>query len=428
MNPFRLAQLTWDLRGSLLVRPLAAIAALAVLAEGLPALERSNRVPLPEPLAAFLATEPGSAQVVLATLAGSMMTVVSVVYTLLVVALTLASIQFSPRILSSFLRDTATQWTLGLVAGTFAFCVLLLRAVRLDPPFVPVVSVALAVALVLISLSALVWFVHHIANGIQANHLVDRLAAETEPVIDDVWLTQAPALAAAPVLHGGPILADRSGYVQLIDKVALRALASAGRRIQVERGMGRFVAAGSLLARTDPPATPEVAAAVRAAFDLGPVRTQQEDIEWGFRQIVDIALKAISPAVNDPSTAATCIDQITRLLLRALARFPPSPVEIHGTGALVIATATATDLIDLSFEQLRQYGRTDMAVALRLLRAFAEVGSATQEGAVHARLVWHARILETGVRAHFPAADCDEFDRRLRAVEALPERTVPLGT
>jgi uncharacterized membrane protein len=159
---------------------------------------------LPAALVALLATEPGSAQVVLATLAGSMITVVSVVYTILVVALTLASMQFSPRILSSFLRHTSTQWTVGLVVGTFAYCVLLLRSVRLDPPVVPLASLALAVGLVLASLTALVWFVHHIANGIQANHLVDRLAAETEPVIDEVD-HDAPAGSARSQR-------DRSGY------------------------------------------------------------------------------------------------------------------------------------------------------------------------------------------------------------------------
>jgi uncharacterized membrane protein len=441
MNPFRRAQLGWDIRGSLLVRPFAVMIITIALAEVLPALEADGRMRLPTALAALLATEPGSAQVVLATMAGSMITVVSVVYTILVVALTLASIQFSPRILSSFLRHTSTQWTLqfsprilssflrhtstqwtlGLVVGTFAYCVLLLRSLRLDPPFVPMASLTLAVALVLASLSALVWFIHHIANGIQANHLVDRLAAETEPVVDEVWTTMPQPEAPSPTVAGTPIQSNSSGYVQLIDTNGLRRLASRGLVVIVERGMGRFVRAGAILARIDPPAaaTPDVAATVRAAFDLGPVRTFQEDIEWGFRQIVDIALKAISPAINDPSTAATCIDHLTRLLTRALGRFPPPRVEQHGRGVLVLPHTTAVDLVDLAFEQLRQYSRNDMAVSLRLLRAFAEVGQATADAAVHDRLKSHARLLETAVRPNFAPGDCDELDRRLAAVAAL---------
>jgi uncharacterized membrane protein len=424
MNPFRLAQLAWDLRGGLLIRPFAVMGALAALAEILPWAERAGWLAMPAPLLPLFATEPGSAQVVLATLASSMMTVVSVVYTILVVALTLASMQFSPRILSSFLRHASTQWTLGLVAGTFVYCVLLLRAVRLDPPFVPLGSLGFAVALVLASLGALVWFIHHIANGIQANHLVDRLATETEPVIDQVW-SAAPIASASAIAPTSPVFADRSGYVQLIDTAALRRLAASGQVIAVERGMGRFVAHGAVLARIDPPPGPEVAAAVRAAFDLGPVRTLQEDVEWGFRQIVDIALKAISPAVNDPSTAATCIDQLARLLTRALGRFPPPAVERHGTGALAVPHSGRVDLVDLAFEQLRQYSRTDMAVSLRLLRAFAEVGEATVDPAVHDRLRAHARLLETAVRPNFAPMDCDELDRRLAAVAALG--TIPAG-
>jgi uncharacterized membrane protein len=421
MNRFRRAQLGWDIRGSLLVRPFAVMVGGIALAEILPALEAAGRLRLPTALAALLATEPGSAQVVLATLAGSMITVVSVVYTILVVALTLASMQFSPRILSSFLRHTSTQWTLGLVVGTFAFCVLVLRSLRVDPPFVPLASLALAVMLVLASLSALVWFIHHIANGIQANHLVDRLAAETEPVIDEVWTTTPQPEAPAPNVSGMGIPSNRSGYIQLIDTNGLRRLAGRGLVVVVERGMGRFVSVGAILARVDPPAAapPDVAVVVRDAFDLGPVRTFQEDVEWGFRQIVDIALKAISPAINDPSTAATCIDHLTRLLTRALKRFPPPRVERHGSGTLVLPHTTAVDLIDLAFEQLRQYSRGDMAVSLRLLRAFAEVGEATAEPAIHDRLKSHARLLETAVRPSFAPMDCDELNRRLAAVEAL---------
>jgi uncharacterized membrane protein len=415
---FRLEQLGWDVAASLLVRPFALIGALAGLAEALPVLERNRVIGFPGPWATWFATEPGSAQVVLGTLAGSMMTVVSVVYTLLVVALTLASMQFSTRILTLFLRHRSTQWTLGLVAGTFAYCVLVLRSVRVDPPFVPHVALALAVALVLGSLGALVWFVHHIANGIQANHLVDRLAADTERVIDAVWPAERAAELAPPGPGGTPVHADRSGYVQLIDVRGLRALAAEGRAVVVERGMGRFVSAGAVLGWLAPH-TPEAADRMRAAFDIGAVRTMQDDIEWGFRQVVDIALKAISPAVNDPSTAATCIDHLTRLLTRALRRFPPAGVERYGAGTLVVPQTTPIDLIDLAFEQLRQYGRADMAVALRLLRAFGEVAAAADDPAVRARLATHARLLESAVRPAFAPEDCDELTRRAAAVYAL---------
>lgn len=414
---FRLAQIGWDMSGSLLVRPFVLIGALVVLAETLPVLEGRGVVPLPGVLARWLATEPGSAQVVLGTLAGSMMTVVSVVYSLLVLALTLASMQFSTRILSSFLRHASTQWALGLVAGTFAFCVLVLRSVRVDPPFVPPLSLAMAVGLVLASLAALVWFVHHIANGIQATHLVDRLASDTERVIDEVWGAEPTGESPPPDVDGMPVLAARSGYVQLIDLATLRRLAADGHSLTLAHGVGKFVVEGAVIAHVAPH-TPAIGARIQRAFDIGPVRTMQDDVEWGFRQIVDIALKAISPAVNDPSTAVMCIDHLGRLLVRAVRRHPPARVERHGAGWLVLQPAMPADLVDLALEQLRQYGRTDMAVALRLLRVITDVGAATTNPAVRARLALHLRLLDEPVRGGFAPEDCEEHGRRVAAARA----------
>lgn len=417
LDRFRMAQLGWDVSGSLLVRPFLLIGLLVVAAEGLPVLEERGALPLPGAVARWLATEPGSAQVVLGTLAGSMMTVVSVVYSLLVLALTLASVQFSTRILTSFLRHASTQWALGLVAGTFAYCVLVLRSVRMDPPFVPGVSLALALALVLASLATLVWFVHYLANGIQATHLVDRLASDTERVLDEAWSGAPGVVLPPPETVGVPVVAPASGYLQLIDVTALRALAAAGHTVTLTHGVGRFVAEGAVVAHVSPH-SPAVAAAIQRAFDIGPVRTMQDDVEWGFRQIVDIALKAISPAVNDPSTAVMCIDHLGRLLLRTTRRFPPPSVERHGAGWLVLRPATAVDLVDLAFEQLRQYGRTDMAVVLRLLRVITEVGAASADPAVRERLALHLRLLDDPVRGHFAAGDCEEHASRIAAARA----------
>jgi uncharacterized membrane protein len=149
------------------------------------------------------------------------------------------------------------------------------------------------------------------------------------------------------------------------------------------------------------------------------------------RQIVDIALKAISPAVNDPSTAATCIDHLTRLLVRVAGRRTPvvarvvTPVVV--TGGVYVPTVTHADLVDLSFEQLRQYGRSDMAVALRLLRALGDVASVTTQPFCLARIEQHARLIEAAARAAFPEEDCDELGRRRAAVARYTAADRPAG-
>lgn len=409
---FLLQQLGYDLSSGLLFRPAAILAGCAGLAAGLPPFERHF---LPG-LSARLATEPGTAQVILSTLAGSTMTVVSVVYSILLVALSLASIQFSTRVLGTMMRDRVSQNTLGLFVGTFVYCLLVLRAVDAEPPYVPGLALTLALGLSLGSLAALVYFINHTVMGIQANHLVDRLARETEVVIDEVftkpWSDAAPEDPPLPEVDGETVRARASGYVQLVDTTAIEALSSPTRPIRLCRGMGSFVAQGVPLFVCGAPLSPGDESRLLAAVDLGPVRTMQQDVEFGIRQVVDVALKAISPAVNDPSTAATCIDHLSRLLVRIAAR-APVPVQ-HGHA--FVPAPTHADLVDLAFEQIRQYARSDMAVALRLLRALGDVADVMRSPAARERLAAHARLVDEAARAHFTPGECDELARRYAQV------------
>jgi uncharacterized membrane protein len=190
---FLFRQLAYDLNANLLLRPALWLVGCVLLSLGVPAVERSllRTMPSVRPLLDFLSLEPGTAQTLLSTLAGSMMSVVSVVYSILLVALSLASMQFSTRILAGFVRDRFSQQVLGLFIGTFAYCLGLLRSIRSDPADVPGLAVALAMLLAMLSLGSLVLFIHHMVMGIQANVIVDRIATETERVIATVFLEEA---------------------------------------------------------------------------------------------------------------------------------------------------------------------------------------------------------------------------------------------
>ena len=219
--------------------------------------------------------------------------------------------------------------------GTFCYCMAALPAARALPvPFVPVVTVTGAMLLSLVAVGWLVFFIHHISQAISVNHIVDRIAHETELVIDELmphprgWFEAAggPALPDGDAM---PILNLRSGYIRFVDTGRLLDLAKSWRiRVRVERGVGQFVPAGVplLLVSREDRIDPVRAAELLAAFDIGPTRTLQQDVEFGVIQIVDIALRAISPAVNDPSTAISCIDQLSRILIRWLGRAPPESV------------------------------------------------------------------------------------------------------
>lgn len=432
MNPrahlaFLLRQLGYDLDEGLLARPAAFIAAHAALAVTVSVIEPRLGPEWAPFRAALFPLEVSTAQAVLGTLAGSMMTVISVVYSILLVALSLASIQYSPRILAGFVRDRVSRTTLGLFVGTFVYCLLMLRTVRGEPaPYVPSIGIAIALVLALTSLGALVYVIHHIVRSIQANHIVDRIAGDAEAVLDAEQPERlAPGEEPAPPVRAeeppgaADVPAARSGYVQLVDVDGLSALLRPGLTIAVARPPGGFVGEGTVVAWIAPAsqATPALVAAVRAAIDVGAARTMQQDVEFGVRQIVDIGLKAISPAVNDPSTCCTCIDHLGRLLVRAAPRRTPRGRVEAGGGVLLVPSTGFVDLLDLAFEQLRQYGKGDLAVMLRMLRTLGEVARVTPHEVGRRALARHVALVMDAARKGQAAEDLDELDRRHRAVQ-----------
>ena len=434
---FLLRRLSYDLGKGLLARPGAVTTAYALLAVGMVLAERA----MPEltalaSRAAWIRHEDVAAsQLILATIAGSMMTTVAVVFSVLIMALSLASLQFSPRILTSFMGDKPTQNTLGVFMGTFVYCLLVLRTVQGGPePFVPAASVSLAMALAVGALAWLVYFIHHIAHAIHANHIVDRIADETLQVIDEEFPEAVGRADSHPEDTGAPapappgafrVDATASGYVQLCNRERLLELAREHElTIYQEHGVGEFVVQGNPLVSivSKVPLSDEIREVCSECFDLGETRTLQQDFQFGIRQIVDMALKAISPAINDPSTANTCLDHLARILCH-LARRRILPLEMRdpesGRLLMVRHASTFRGSIDLAFNQLRQYGRGDMAVALRMVRALTEVALATDHPPHQQRALHHARLLEEGLHPNFVADDLEELKARLAALRAL---------
>lgn len=413
---FLLRQLWYDLVSGMFFRPTVIVASLAVA--GILTGEVTGRHP---ELRFLFNGEPAAAQLILATIAGSTMTVISVVYSILLVALSLASMQFSTRVLGELTRDSVSQTTLGLFLGTFVYSLLVMRLVSSGPPaVVPEIGVVAAMGLSLASMAQLVYFIHHISQLIQANYLVARIADASVSLVGE----RAGAVSTrGPVSHPQGLVAERrvvstdAGYVQVLDAERLRAVASEGHGlIEVVARVGRFVAEGSELAVVRSPAEldPGIDDEVRAAFDLGPIRTMQDDVEWGIRQIVDIALKAVSPAVNDPSTACTCVDHLMRIV-GAASRCPaPSRqlVDDRGTVRVLVEAASPAELLDLAVTQLRQYTRGDMAVPLRIVRLLDTVHAASGDERLRERARFHAKMIVEASQRDFCAEDRDELTRR----------------
>lgn len=426
---------TYNLRGGFLVRPLVIALTLGCIGALLSTFEASDpRMHGIIPHWFFPAREdPQIAQVVLGAIATSVMTVVSIVFAILLMTLTLASMQFSPRIIVSFARDLTTQWTLGIFLGTFTYCVAALPAAHTYPVRTePVITVMLAMLLALVCVSLLLFFIHHISEAIGVNKIVDNIARETELAIDTLLpqplVNRRRHLQPQPVDYGDelPVKSKTSGYIRYIDLKLLCTVAKEHHlAVHVTRRFGHFVPAGAALLTIskEHKHSPELEDKLREAFDIGPSRTTQQDVEYGVIQIVDIALRAISPAVNDPSTAITCVDQLSRILIHFAGResFENLLYDPPGTLRVSVPPLDLERLVDTAFEQIRMYAKSDLVVTLRILRALGDIAQVCPDPDIRAFLSERAARVLQGASEKLTEDELREVRQRLTALQDVLE-------
>jgi len=432
---FNIRHLLYKLRGGFLIRPIVIALIFGFLGAFLSTWEEGHPG-LGKLVPTFLFPshdDPQIAQIILSSIATSMMTVVAIVFSILLMTLTLASMQFSPRIIVSFVNDRVTQQTLGIFLGTFLYCIAALPAARKVPlPFSPVLTVMGAMVLALACVAWLIFFISHISQSISVNNIVDRIARETETMIDSLMPennyqdTEQSDLFDQPSPYDSPVLSKVSGYIHTIDPRHLVAIAKSNRiTVRVLRRFGHFVPHGVPLLTVSKAQrnSPELSEDLRRAFQFGPTRTLEQDIQFGILQIVDIALKAISPAVNDPSTAITCVDQLSSILIKyssgsaVQSRYYDPP----GVLRVVIPNLGLERLSESAFEQIRTYANSDVAVSLRLMRAFADIAVTLPNTKDRLVLVNHGRRVLAGFTAS-PGEDVlAEMKNRLSSLEKMAE-------
>jgi uncharacterized membrane protein len=334
-----------------------------------------------------------AARTILTSIAASIITVVGVVFSVTIVALTLASTQFGPRMLRNFIRDRGTQFTLGTFVATVVFCVLALASVTSEPgnEFVPHLSVTVALGLTLIDLGVLIYFIHHVTKLIQVTDLIGSIAGDLGRSIDQIAV-EARASAAAPPPEGGLSLnevltrldeagvevpAQSSGYLQAVGHRRLVKIASRWNAVvRVVHRPGHFLVQGRPLAIVWPAeAAPDVARELGRAHVVGPHRTLFQDPQFGIDQLVEISIRALSPAVNDTFTALTCIDWIGDALCKLLSAGLPNGVHRDTCGHIrLIEIALSYDrLVARAFDKIRQAGRGMPAVGIRQLENLAKI-------------------------------------------------------
>jgi uncharacterized membrane protein len=221
-------------------------------------------------------------------------------------------------------------------------------------------------------------------------------------------------------------LSDQSGYIRFVDIHRLVALAKASHvKVHVVRRVGQFVPASTPLLRVYKGSrlSPEGTAEFLGAFDLGPSRTLQQDVEFGILQIVDIALKAISPAVNDPSTAINCVDHLSSILIRFASREPPAQFLYDPPGVVRVSIPWTNfeHLLDSAFEQIRMYSKADVAVSLRMLRALGDIAMSTPDTAFRRTLYERGKRIVEGCADKLGQDELKPMRVRLAVLEKFLE-------
>ena len=351
----------------------------AVGAYGLLVLDSPSRLrPLYEPMGA------DGARAVLSAIVGSMITVTGVVFSAMVVALSLTSSQFGPRLLRTFSRDRGSQFALGTFLATFCYSLLVLPAVR--DPGIPNAALVGAIALAIASLIVLIFFIHRLTNAIQASDVIASAGQEIRSLVPTIFSKpatehgcQEPSAEERRTLErldeaGAGVRAQEEGYVRMVDERAVLELAS--RRDLVVRLLvtpGQFVDLSCEIARVWPPDRlgSEAAAALRRAVLVGTHRTVVEDLLFPVEQLSEMAVRALSPGVNDPKTAVQCLHRLGGLMAEIADRPMPVAHRYDEMGALRIARAPLTfeAIAAGCFDAIRRAGSHDPKVVVELLRA-----------------------------------------------------------
>lgn len=384
MSLFFVRQLRESAKTSLWILPGAAAVAAVVSAKCLPIAEAA--VPHGDSAWYLFPGQPDSARELLSTIASAMMTFTGLVFSITILVLQLASSQFSPRVLHAFLSDRSTRLAMACFVGTFVYALALLPEVRgadaTGGERVPAFSVFFAFFLVLVSVGVFVRYIHRMAHSIRAVDVLRRVADEATRCIEVLYpegrVEDPSTTFAPPRATPDQVVSNRrsGGVLAAVDEEALVAAArESDAIIEVVPSLGDFVVRGGPLLRVWSSAKVDARRMARHVA-IADERTAQQDPAFAFRQLVDIAVRALSPGINDPTTAVQAINRIHDLLTALANRsFPPScRLDASGAPRLLLNRPDWDELVHLAFDEIRQYGAESIQVVRRLRAALEDLG------------------------------------------------------
>jgi len=404
----KLKQLAIDIRSSLWFVPTLIVLIAVALAFGLIEVDKHVDRQLQDWWPRVFVAQAEGSRAMLSTIAGSMATIAGVAFSITIVALALASSQYTSRVLRNFMRDPANQVVLGVFVGVFTYCLLVLRNISSgsNEAFVPSLAVLGGVVLALVGIGFFIFFIHHISASIQAEEIIAAITRDTVKVIDRMFPQELGEEAegdadqlesACTDLTWCPVPALTTGYVQSVDPEALLAFARERDTVlQMECGVGDFATQGRPLALLAVEQTPDeaTARALNRIYAIDSYRTTDQDAAFGIRQLVDITLKALSPGINDTTTAVACIEHLSVILQRCAVRHLESRYRFDGGELRVIACGpTFERLVALAFNQILENAEGNTEIMTRMLTAIGQVVEVARNTEQRRILMQHVQVI-----------------------------------
>lgn len=401
----------FSLRSSLWFIPLIAVLGACVCAVSIVLVDLHYSEHFKQSWPSVMQPEPDGARQILSTIANSMITVAGVVFSVTIVALSLAANQYSPRILRNFMRDRVNQVVLGVFTGAFVYSLLVLQMIGSgSQPFVPFLAVWGGILFAIVSIGFLILFIHRTAMSIQVSEIMDRIARETVEALGAIQhMTNAGGevvdrCADLERIAWHNLLSLKSGYVQDIDVGKLFRLACDRQVvIRVDNPVGEFIVEGRPLVAVSGQTDADFAKQVRHLFGISSYRTIEQDPAFGIRQIVDIALRALSPGINDATTAINCVDYLNVILHHVVRMDFAGDIHMDGDiPRLQLRRLGAEHLIDIALHEIRQNAHEHVSVLLRLLRLLRQLLECTTSVPVRQHLRHHAQLIVEECRRSVP--------------------------
>lgn len=386
-----------NINASLWFVPTLMVISAMLLAYGLVLLDNSTSNKWTSDYPLLFGAGSSGARSMLSSISGSAITVAALIFSLTLSTLATVSGQYTSRILRNFMRDRANQVVMGFFVSIFVYCLIVLRTIRdssdHDSGFVPPLAVSFALLMALVSIGMLIFFIHHIATSIQAANIIAEAAEETISSMTKIFPKQVGEEAdkdeeetlRTTDLNWHLVTTAATGYIQGVASERLLEFATETNAvIRLEHRLGDFVTLDTPLVAVayyaaDRQPTDEEQEQLNGYFTIDNQRSiDQQDVAFGFRQIVDIALKALSPGINDTTTAVMCVDRLGAMLAFLASRELHQPLRAaDGQVRLIAHTRNFEDFVKLAFDQVRSSGDDNVAVLLRQLKALETIGRRT---------------------------------------------------